>query len=70
MSVMQGEKTFATEKDTIQGNLIHSVLENVNKRFHGYYAESEGEAVEIITGLLDQFNGSIDRVGGVMLLLS
>lgn len=59
MSIMDNEKEFLEENNTVRGNLVKSVLENVNKRFHGYYAEDESEALKILFDLIDGFRQTI-----------
>ena len=64
MSIMDNEKLFFEENNTVRGNLVKSVLERVNRRFHGYYAEDENEALTILLGLIDGFGKTITYPDG------
>lgn len=66
MGIMDAEKTFDEELHYLFRNRIESVLENVNRRFHGYYADSKEEAVNTIKQLLSTFGAEIG--GGVKTL--
>ena len=69
MGIMDNEKLFDSEYNYMEGNLLRSVLVNVNKRFHGYYAENLSEAVtvfqEIICGFVQDefFDGRTLEIG-------
>lgn len=55
MGIMDSEKRI--DSDYVKRNLVESVVQAVNKRFHGYYAEDEVEARTHIQQLLEQFHG-------------
>lgn len=56
MGIMDGEKQFDNEKHYMFQKRIESVLENVNRRFHGYYADNKEEAINIFKQLLSEFD--------------
>lgn len=56
MGFMDGEKQFDKEIHYMFQKRIESVLENVNRRFHGYYADNKEEAVNIFKQLLSEFD--------------
>ena len=64
MGIMDNEKGFIEENNIVRGNLVKSVLEQVNKRFHGYYAEDEDEALSILLDLVSEFRNSITNPEG------
>ncbi len=64
MSIMDNEKEFFEENNTVRGNFVKSVLERVNKRFHGYYAEDESEALNILLDLINGFGKTITYPDG------
>ena len=50
---MDNEKTFFEEESFVKGNYVKSVVSEINKRFHGYYAEDEVEAIKIFSNLVE-----------------
>ena len=67
MGIMDGEKRFDNEKHYMFQKRIESVLENVNRRFHGYYADNKEEAINIFKQLLSEFDMELGG-GGVKTL--
>lgn len=63
MGVMDAEKQFDEEMHYMFKQRIETVLNNVNQRFHGYYADDKKEAVEIIKKLLFKFNAELSGGG-------
>lgn len=61
MGVMDNEKTFFEEESFVKGNYVKSVVSEINKRFHGYYAEDEVEAIKIFSNLVEQFQDELSH---------